>query len=148
MKTTSKKTLIEQLRKTPIIQVTCEKLGVSRATFYRWRKNDSKFAEEVDLALHEGAQLINDMAESQLISAIKQGNLTGIIFWLKNHHKNYSPKLEVTTKGGDTLLTDEQKEVIRQSLNMAFHLNSEEINNGNTGTDAGGITDSATTDNS
>lgn len=151
MKTTSKKILIEQLRKTPIIQVTCEKLGVSRATFYRWRKSDPKFAEAVDLALNEGAQLINDMAESQLISAIKNGNLTGIIFWLKNHHKNYAPKLEVTTKGGDSLLTDEQKEVIRQSLNMAFKLNSEEIYNGNTTPDSAVIADSiepTATDNS
>lgn len=130
MKTTSKKELIEQLRKTPIIQVTCEKLGVSRATFYRWKKKDQKFAEQVDIALHEGAQLINDMAESQLISSIKSGNLTGIIFWLKNHHKNYSPKLEVTTKSADLPLTEEQKEIIKQSVSMAFNLNLTEQENG------------------
>ena len=66
------------------------------------------------------------MAESQLISAIKDRNLTGIIFWLKNHHKNYSPKLEVTTKNGDIPITDEQREIIKQSLDMAFGLNSED----------------------
>lgn len=134
MKTSNKKLLIEQLRKTPIIQVTCEKLGVSRATFYRWKKRDEKFAEAVELALQEGAQLINDMAESQLISAIKDGNLTGIIFWLKNHHKNYSPKLEVTTKSNEAPITEEQKEIIRQSLSMAFNLNSEHKDNETTDT--------------
>lgn len=120
MKTLDKKAIIEQLKKTPIVQVTCEKLGISRATFYRWKKADEKFAEDVELALQEGSQMINDMAESQLISSIKSGNMTGIIFWLKNHHKNYSPKLEVTTKSADLPLTEEQKEIIRKSLSMAF----------------------------
>ena len=134
MKTINKKALIEQIRKTPIIQVSCEKMGISRATFYRWKKVDSKFNDEVEVALQEGAQLINDMAESQLISAIKDGNLTGIIFWLKNHHKNYSPKLEVTTKNPDIPLTYEQKEMIRQSLNMAFSLNLADTQDGTTDT--------------
>ena len=134
MKSLDKKAIIEQLKKTPIIQVTCEKLGISRATFYRWKKNDEKFAEEVDFALQEGSQLINDMAESQLITAIKNGNLTGIIFWLKNHHKNYSPKLEVTTKNTEVPLKDEQKEIIRQSLNMAFSLSLVDTQDGTTET--------------
>jgi len=134
MKTASKKILIEQIKKTPVIQVACEKVGVSRATFYRWKKSDPKFADKADIALNEGSQMINDMAESQLISAIKEGNLTGIIFWLKNHHKQYSPKLEVTTKNTEIPLTDEQKEIIRQSLNMAFSLNLEDIKDGNTDT--------------
>lgn len=134
MKTASKRILIEQIKKTPVIQVACEKVGVSRATFYRWKKSDPKFADKADIALNEGSQMINDMAESQLISAIKEGNLTGIIFWLKNHHKQYSPKLEVTTKNTEIPLTDEQKEIIRQSLNMAFSLNLEDIKDGNTDT--------------
>lgn len=124
MKTASKQSVLEQLKKTPIIQVTCEKLGIARATFYRWKKRDQAFSDAVDTALTEGAQLINDMAESQLITAIRNSNLTAIIFWLKNHHRNYSPKLEVTTKNGDLPLTDEQKETIRKSLSMAFAQNN------------------------
>jgi len=120
MKKASKKDLIEQLRKTPIIQFACEKMGGARATFYRWKKQDKEFADDVENAVNEGSQLINDMAESQLITAIRNSNLTAIIFWLKNHHKGYAPKLEVTTKDGDIPLTDEQKEQIRKSLNMAF----------------------------
>lgn len=125
MKTNQKAELIKQLKKTPIVEVACKKLGIGRATYYRWKKDDSKFAEEAEFALDEGSQLVNDMAESQLINAIKEGNMTGIIFWLKNHHKQYSPKLEVTTKNGDVPLTDEQKELIRKSLAMAFSNNSE-----------------------
>ena len=130
MKTEKKGLLLLQLKKTPIVQVACEKTGVSRATYYRWRKEDPEFADNADIAIDEGLNLINDMAESQLISAIKDRNLTGIIFWLKNHHKNYSPKLEVTTKNGDIPITDEQREIIKQSLDMAFGLNSEEEKDG------------------
>lgn len=126
MKTASKKILIEQIKKTPVIQVACEKVGVSRATYYRWRKSDPKFADKAEIALNEGSQMINDMAESQLISAIKEGNLTGIIFWLKNHHQIYSPKLEVTNKNPDLPLTDDQKELIRKSLSMAFQKEGED----------------------
>lgn len=129
MKTNQKAELIKQLKKTPIVEVACKKLGISRATYYRWKKDDPKFAEEAEFALDEGSQLVNDMAESQLINAIKEGNMTGIIFWLKNHHKQYSPKLEVTTKNGDVPLTEEQKELIRKSLAMAFSNNSDSEEN-------------------
>jgi ACT domain-containing protein len=120
MNNSRKKQILEQLKKTPIVQITCEKLGVSRATFYRWKKKDKKFSSKVDQALYDGSQLINDMAESQLISAIKNNNLSAIIFWLKNHHKIYSAKLEVTSTNNDIPLTDEQKEIIKRSLSMAF----------------------------
>lgn len=120
MKRDKKRILLEQFKKTPVIEVACKKLGISRATYYRWCKEDPEFAQESEFAINEGSQVVNDMAESKLISAIKDGNMTGIIFWLKNHHRNYAPKLEVTTKNGDIPLTEEQKELIRKSLAMAF----------------------------
>ena len=129
MKKASKSTVIKQLKKTPIVQVSCKKVGISRATFYRWKKEDKKFANDAESAIEEGLGLINDMAESQLITAIKEGNLTGIIFWLKNHHRQYSPKLEVTTKDGDIPLTEEQKILIKKSLAMAYRDNKKEESN-------------------
>jgi ACT domain-containing protein len=129
MKKSRKETIIEQLKKTPIVQVTCKKVGISRATFYRWKKEDKEFGNDAEAAIEEGLGLINDMAESQLISAIKDGNLTGIIFWLKNHHRQYSPKLEVTTKDGDIPLTEEQKILIKKSLAMAYRDNKKEETN-------------------
>lgn len=113
--------LIEQLKKTPIVQIACEKCGVSRATFYRWKTEDLDFAEQADLATKDGLSLITDMAESQLISAIKDRNLSGIIFWLKTHHKNYKPKLEISGKVelDNHKLNDEQKELVENALKLA-----------------------------
>ena len=78
-----KQALCEQLKKTPIVQLACEKVGVGRATYYRWRKEDEEFSRNADESLCEGVKLMNDMAESQLLSAIKNQNMTAIIFWLK-----------------------------------------------------------------
>lgn len=54
MKTDKNKELvIQQLKKTPIVQVSCEKVGIGRATFYRWKQEDQDFATMADEALLE-----------------------------------------------------------------------------------------------
>lgn len=116
-----KENLIEQFKKTPIIQLACEKTGVGRATYYRWRREDSEFARNCDDALQESVGLMNDMAESQLLSAIKEKNMTAIIFWLKHRHKGYSTKIELSgdiTQRNITL-TEEQKNLIKTALQVA-----------------------------
>ncbi len=116
-----KQELIEQLRKTPIIQIACEKVGVGRATFYRWRKEHKEFAEAVEQALNDGSSLVSDMAESKLISAIKKENLAAIIFWLKSHHTKYRTKLQVNAniRNLDEPLTPEQEALVREALRLA-----------------------------
>lgn len=115
---TNKAAVIEKLKQLPIVQVVCEKTGIGRATYYRWRKDDPKFAELADTAMHEGCQLVNDMAESQLLSAIKDQNMTAIIFWLKNHHSTYTTRVEITAKTNteDSKLTPEQEDTLKRAL--------------------------------
>lgn len=116
----NKEQLLEILKKTPIVQIACEKVGIGRATYYRWRKEDADFTKQSDQALLDGSLLVNDMAESQLMSAIKDKNMTGIIFWLKHHHPAYATRVEVTTnnKNSDIELTNEQKELLNKALKM------------------------------
>ncbi len=127
--TKEKELLIEQFRKTPIVQIACEKLGIGRATYYRWRKDDPEFTKESNNALLEGQSLINDMAESQLLSAIRDKNMTAIIFWLKNHHRDYRTRVEVMAKTAidDEELTPEQKKLIDKALEMAALIPTKEI---------------------
>lgn len=109
--------LVEQLKKTPIVQIACEKTNVGRSTYYRWRDEDKEFAKRADEALQEGNLLVNDMAESQLLSAIRDKNMTGIIFWLKNHHKAYANRLEISAvKPEEEALTPEQEQLIQKAL--------------------------------
>lgn len=116
-----KELVIEKLKKTPIVQFACEKVGIGRATFYRWKKDDKDFAGEVEEALREGSLLVNDIAESQLMSAIKEKNITAIIFWLKHHHPNYTTKVEVTArlKSDNEILTPEQEALVTKALQLA-----------------------------
>ena len=113
-----KELILSHLQKTPIVQLVCEKSGVGRATYYRWRKDDADFRKSTDEALHEGKTLMNDMAESQLLSAIKDKNMTAIIFWLKHHHGDYTTRVKVsgsiTTK--DEPLNEEQEQLLKQAL--------------------------------
>src|SRR3989344_3004996 len=85
--------LLEQLKKTPIIQTACNKVAVGRSTYYVWRKDDKEFARSADKALREGKGFISDMAISQLIKKIQEGNTTSLIFWLKNHHADYNDRI-------------------------------------------------------
>lgn len=114
-----KAALIEQLRKTPVIQIACEKVSISRMTFYRWRKDDEVFAGAADDALADGKSLVNDLAESQLLSALKDGNPWSIQYWLRHHHTEYSNKLEITAKATSETLTPEQQEQLNRALALA-----------------------------
>ena len=124
-----KELLLEQVQKSPIVQIACEKVGIGRATYYRWRKDDPEFMKESNKALLEGQSLINDMAESQLLSAIRDKNMTAIIFWLKNHHIDYRTRVEVTARTAivDEELTPEQQKLINKALEMAALIPTKEI---------------------
>ena len=115
-----KEILLEQLKKTPIVQLACEKTGIGRSTYYRWKKEDSRFASLADAAILEGSLLINDMAESQLLSAIRDKNMTAIIFWLKHHHPAYETRIEVrqAISRMEEKLTPRQEEIIKEALKI------------------------------
>lgn len=116
-----KKDLLEKLKETPVVEVACRKIGIARATYYRWRISDEKFAKEAELALEAGSALVNDMAESQLLTAIKDQNMTAIIYWLNHHHPTYATKVEVTAhlKNQNETLTPEQESLVTKALQLA-----------------------------
>lgn len=115
----SKQLFLEQLKKTPIILVVCEKLSVSRATFYRWKAEDSAFAKQADDALNEGRSLVNDLAESQLVGAIKDRDIRAIMYWLRHNHPTYANRLEIEgVVNTVTELTPEQKALVKKALEL------------------------------
>jgi ACT domain-containing protein len=113
-----KQTLLVQLKKTPIVQIACEKTGIGRSTYYRW-KADEDFAKLADEAIAEGVSLINDMAESQLLAAIRDRNTSAIFYWLNHRHPSYSNKLEITAQIDDKSLTPEQQKLIQTAMERA-----------------------------
>lgn len=116
-----KKKLVAQLQKMPIVEVACKNVGIPRATYYRWRQSDTKFVEACDEAIEQSSGMVSDMAESQLISAIKEKNMTAIIFWLKHHHERYTARLllEGRIRHETEVLTPEQEDLVLRALKMA-----------------------------
>lgn len=111
--------LLEQLRKSPIIETVCQKVGISVMTLHRWKKQSPKFSEAIEAALFDGRLRINDVAESQIISLIAQGKFEPSKYWLTHNNARYSAKLEITDKRPNRPLSAEQKSIIRKALRLS-----------------------------
>lgn len=74
------------------ISATCQALSIDRKTFYN-RRNSSK---ELDRQLGEIEESLVDFAESKLMGAMNDNNLTAIIFYLKTKgkHRGYVEQVE------------------------------------------------------
>lgn len=93
-----KKQFIEELAKIPIVNRACDKFSISRNSVYRWRKEDSSFAKEMDEAMQTGVDYLNDFSETQLVSLMHDKEFKAISFWLKHRHENYKVKTNITVK--------------------------------------------------
>lgn len=120
---------LDELRKVPVVQVACEKAGISRNTIYRWRKEDEKFSKDMDQAIIDGEALVNDLSETQLLTLIKEKSWPALSFWLRHRNPRFKDKIEVTTKIVDEKLTPEQEEVVRKALELGSIIKKEDNQN-------------------
>src|SRR3989338_7233835 len=102
-----KDNFLAELRKIPIVQVACEKVGLSRTSVYRWRDEDPEFKKEMEKAMAEGEAFVNDMSESQVLTLIKEKTGPAISFWLRHHHPTYRNRIEIETIKPQEKLTPE-----------------------------------------
>jgi len=116
-----KEAFLEQLKRTPTIETSCQKVGIARATVYRWIKASGKFEKKVDQALVEGRTFMSDIAENQLFSLIGDKKIEAIRLYLSTHNSRYSNKLELSgsVSSKDEPLTKEQKKLIREALKLS-----------------------------
>jgi hypothetical protein len=104
----NKELLVKYFSEMPIVTISCKKANISRGTYYKWYHEDSEFAQQVDKARLNGVSLINDLAESTVVSLIKdERNLGACAFWLKHNCETYSPKIEISTTNNKNPLSEE-----------------------------------------
>jgi len=120
-----KKMIPTLLEKNPIIAFVCQKTGISRQTYYRWLEEYSKFKRDCENAIINGKQNINDLAYSKLIELIKSGNITAIIFWLKNNHTDFKESSQ-QVRIIQEKLSPEQSKLLDRALNIINDKNYEE----------------------
>jgi hypothetical protein len=124
----TKALVVEQLKKTPIVQVVCEKFNIGRSTFYRWKQESKDFNKAVDEAVKEGTEYLCDLSEGQLVSAIKDKNLRAIIFYLKSNSTKYATKVELNgkLKVETKPLSTKEKELIKKALSLSGLINNKQ----------------------
>lgn len=84
---------LSELERTGLIAYACRISGISRATVYRWRDDDKQFAKRLDKALTLGRDDWCDVAESQLLKAVKRGEMPAIRYLLdSNSDRYYKPR--------------------------------------------------------
>jgi hypothetical protein len=117
-----KERLLVELTKVPVVQIACQRIGVGRATYYSWRETDVEFRKTADKAISEGNFVINDLAESKLISNIQDGNNTSIIFWLKNHHGGYNDRIIHEHEHSHSVDLDEEQQakIVKALYNIGY----------------------------
>ena len=118
MKVNLKNKFLEELAKVPVVQVACEKVGISRQTFYRWKSSSKTFSTSVEKAMEDGVSIVNDMSETQLMNMIKNGEFKAVSFWLRHRNAKYREKVEVTHKSESLPLSDAQKQIINTTINL------------------------------
>lgn len=130
-KAIEKKRVVDQLREMPIVEVACRRAGIGRATYYRWFKKDTEFARLCREALEHSTAAVSDIAEAKLITAIQEGNMTAISFWLRNRHAAYQTKVNLngTIEHKVEQLTPEQEVTISKALRLAGLLTQEDDQN-------------------
>lgn len=84
-----KEKFLKILEQVPFISHASKKAGIDKATIYRWRKKDKRFNSEVEEALDIGRSGLCDVAESQLVKKINQGEFRAIKFFIENNDKRY-----------------------------------------------------------
>lgn len=90
-----KSKFIETLKEYPFVSFAAKKSGISRATIYRWMKDNPEFKKAMDDASEEGRLQCNDIAEMALMKQVKAGSLPAIKFFLTNNHEKYIPKRSI-----------------------------------------------------
>ena len=116
-----KNKLLDQLKRVPIVEAACQKAGISRQTFYRWKFEDQEFAKDIEKAIADGRMFVNDLSESQVLSLIRDKNWQAISFWLKHHHPSYKTRIQIegSLQMPQEELTPEQEELVKEALRLA-----------------------------
>jgi len=109
--------LLEELERTPLVQIACDKIGISRNTFYRWMKESPELYKQVNESLSLGTGLVNDVAVSNVLSGIKSKDPMYTKFWLERKHPDFRRPYILKIDSDDLLqynrMLSEKEQVIR-----------------------------------
>lgn len=113
--------VVQNLREIPIPTYVCQKLGIPKATYYKWRKIDPTFLDASNEAAMSGKLTMNDVAKSQLVKLIKNGDFKAISFWLRNNDTDFNPRMTFEVRNERVEYSKEKlDEMTRAMLNAGL----------------------------
>lgn len=74
--------ILESIRRGSTIIDACKAAGISRISFFLWRKKDPELDAKVEEALSTRAEIIEDV----VFMAAKNGDVRAALEWLKHKH--------------------------------------------------------------
>lgn len=78
-------------------------MGIATSTLYRWKKDYTEIAE----ALKKGKEIVDYEVENALLSKALGGDVTAMIFWLKNRRPDkWRDKPDTTDKNEGVQILD------------------------------------------
>lgn len=84
--------VLEHLTQSGNVSYACKRAGVSRETYYAWKREDKMFDQDAKLAFDYGKSFVNDLAHTQLIANIQKGDMQAVRFQLISCHDDYKPR--------------------------------------------------------
>jgi hypothetical protein len=117
---TQKAIFLDKLKETFVVQLACKKTGIGRSTYYRWLEEDEKFKLDAMVAMQEGKEMVNDLAQSKLIQAIQNNERWAIEMQLKSCKDDYRPKSEATRKSEEKAEEEHQRKNIRYMMDEIY----------------------------
>lgn len=83
------------LAEKPFIYYACRKAGISRATIYRWMKDNPAFKAEVERVLQEGKINQSEGVEMMLVKRAMEGHFQSMRYYLAHNTSKYRPQRAV-----------------------------------------------------
>lgn len=102
--------IIQILSENPSIGYACKKVGIARATHYRWMKDNASYRGSIQRSLKEGRSQWTENAEAVLMKNVRDGNMRAVTFFLTHNDSRYIPKRSIYS---EPLTTLERKEFER-----------------------------------
>jgi len=88
----TKKELLDEILKFGNVYLSCLKIGVDRATYYRWKKTDDEFKGKACEAERMGRENICDVASHALMQNVKNRDQRAIEYVLNHNSEKYKQK--------------------------------------------------------
>jgi len=90
----TKQKLLDEIQRIGNVYLSCLKINVDKATYYRWKQNSKKFCERAEEAERIGRSNLCDVAENYLFTNVKKGDQRAIEYVLSHNSEIYKHKTD------------------------------------------------------